>query len=619
MANLPKNINYLNKDFTSFKQALVDYAKTYYPSSYNDFSPSSPGMMFIDMASYIGDVLSFYTDSQFQENLIQFTKEKENLYSLAYMLGYKPKVTSTSTVDLDVYQILPAIASASVVVPDFRYSMVIEPGSQVKTSNNINFYIKDKIDFSTSSSYSPTELTVYALNGSTNLPDFYLLKKSVKAIAGTETSATFTFGAPERFSSISLQDDNIIEITSVIDSDNNQWYEVPYLAQETIYEEISNDITNDPNFSQYSNTTPYLLKLKKVSRRFVTRFKSNQTIELQFGVGNSADVDEILTPNPENVGLGIVDGLSKLSVAYDPSNFLYTKTYGIAPANTTLTVNYLVGGGVESNVASNTINDITNVVSSFKYGGLDPVLSTSVLNSLAMTNPSPSYGGGDGDTEEDLRLNSLSSFPTQQRAVTLQDYLVRAYNLPSKFGVISKAYVVQDSQISNNKSNPLAISLYVLSQGSDNSLAIASSATKHNLKTYISQFRLLTDAIDIKDAFIVNIGINFDIMVLPNFNNQEVIIRCIDTLRDYFDVKKWAINQPIIMADLYVLLDKVNGVQTVKNIEVVNKAGESLGYSKYAYDIKGATANRVIYPSLDPCIFELKYPSTDILGRTVGF
>lgn len=611
-----KNLQYINKDFDSFKQALMEYAKTYYPQTYNDFSPSSPGMMFMEMASYIGDVLSFYQDTQFQELFTQYAKEKENLYSLAYMLGYRPKITAASTAEIDIYQIVPAIASASVTVPDYRYALYIKPGSQVRSNiNNVDFYIKDRIDFSVSSSLDPTELSIYSIDGISNLPVYYLLKKKTKAISGTETTVEFTFGTAEKFPKITIEDDNIIEIISVVDSDGNIWYEVPYLAQETIYEEVANEYINDPNLYQYKGSAPSLLKLKKVPRRFVSRFTSTGKLELEFGSGILDTFDELIIPNTENVGIGLINGIDKMTTAYDPSNFLYTKTYGISPSNTVLTIKYLKGGGNLSNVPANTITNLTNIISSFRFSSLDPILSNTVVNSLAMSNPSASIGGGNGDSEEELRLNILSTFPTQQRAVTTNDYVIRAYSLPSKFGIISKAYVTQN--IKNN--NPLAISLYVLSQGIDGTLTNASLAIKQNLKTYLSQFRLITDAIDIKDAFIINIGVNFDIVTLPNFNSQEVILRCIEALKEYFDIKNWQINQPIILSEVYTLLDEINGVQTVKNIEIVNKVGESSGYSKYAYDTVGATINRVVYPSLDPSIWEIKFPNQDILGRVSQF
>jgi hypothetical protein len=616
---MERSIKYLNKDFSSIKQSLIEYAKTYYPGTYNDFSPASPGMMFMEMVAYVGDVLSYYQDTQIQENFIQYAKEKQNLYSLAYMLGYRPKVTNASSTKVDIYQILPAVTSGSVKIPDWTYSLVISPGTTVRsTDKDVDFFIKDRIDFSFSSSFDPTDLTVYSLNG--GLPDYYLLKKQANVLAGTEVSTTFTFGSAQRLQSISILDDNIIEITSVVDSDGNNWYEVPYLAQEMIFEEISNDITNDPNFSQYSYSAPYLLKLKKVQRRFVTRFKSTGELELQFGVGTEAKVDEIIVPNPENVGIGIQSGLERISTAYDPSNFMFTKTYGIAPANTTLTIKYLKGGGVSSNVSANSITDISNLVTSFKFGGLNSSISNLVQKSISISNPEPSVGGGDGDSEEEVRFNSMASFPSQLRSVNLDDYLVRIYSLPPKFGFISKAYAVQDSQINTNQSeNPLALSLYILSQGANNNLSLASPAIKQNLKTYLSQYKMLTDAVSIKDAFIINIGVNFEVMILPRFNSQEVILNCINALVDYFNIKKWQINQPIILSEIYVLLDKIKGVQTVKNIEIVNKTGVSSGYSQYAYDINGATQNRVIYPSLDPSIFEVKYPSIDISGKSSGF
>jgi len=617
MANLQRNVKYINKDFSSLKQSLLDYAKTYFPTTYNDFSPASPGMMFMEMAAYVGDVLSYYQDTQLQENFIKYAKEKENLYALAYMLGYRPKVTTVSNVKLDVFQLLPSMPSASVTVPDWNYALVIEPGTILKSSNRVDFYIKDRIDFSFSSSLDPTELTVYSIDGSNN-PEFYLLKKQAQAFSGTEKTTTFTVGAPERFKTLTLTDDNIIEITSVVDSDGNEWVEVPYLAQETIFEEISNAVTEDPNFQQYSDSTPYLLRLKRVQRRFVSRFKSNNQLELQFGVGNEIGVDEIIIPNPENVGLGIPSGLEKLTTAYDPSNFLYTKTYGIAPSNTTLTVTYLVGGGVSSNVGTNSINEFSTLTSNFKFQNLDGALKNTVINSLGVTNPEASTGGADGDSVEDIRLNSLSAFPSQLRAVTLNDYLVRTYSLPSKFGVISKAYIVQDSQIDvTQQNNPLSLSLYVLSEA--DTLTPASLSTKQNLKTYLSQYRMLTDAINIKDAYIINIGVNFEILTLPRYSSQEVILECIEALKDHFDIDKWQINQPIILSEIRVLLDRVKGVQTVKKVDIINKNGESLGYSKYGYDIKSATQNDVIYPSLDPSIFEVKFPDIDISGKVVTF
>jgi hypothetical protein len=624
-----QDIKYINKDFTSFKQSLIDYAKNYFPNTYNDFSDSNPGNMFIEMASYVGDVLSFYIDKQTQENFLLYAQDKQNLISMAYALGYRPKVTSTAIVNLDVYQQLPAIISGSVASPDYNYALVIDKEAKIKSSTNPNvvFVTNDLVDFSFSSSADTTDISIYQINGTTNQPDYYLLKKKVQALAGTIKSADYTFGAPIKFNTLTLPDTNIIEILDVTDSDGNKWYEVPYLAQSTVFDAVKNNELNDPFLSQYSDTTPYLLRLNKVSRRFVTRFGTDNAMTLEFGSGIVSNPDEEIVPNSDNVGMGIIDAVSKLNTAYDPSNFLYTQDYGLAPSNTTLTIRYIVGGGVETNVASNDLTQIYEINSnpvSLTPTSLNQGLINYVNNSISFNNPEPSSGGGSGDSTEDIRLKTIANFSSQLRNVTKGDHIIRALSMPAKFGTIAKAYITQDLSLETNDSvqdyistNPLALSLYVLSYDSDKRLTNASLAIKENLKTYISEYRIVTDAINIKDAYYVNIGVNFDIIVLPSYNSREVLSSCLDAVKGYFNIDKWQINQPIVLSEVYNLISSVKGVQSVIKIDVVNKYGS--GYSQYGYDIKGATKNNIIYPSLDPSVFEVRYPNTDIYGRVVTY
>jgi hypothetical protein len=441
-----KQIQYLNKDFDGFKQKLLEFAQVYYPTTYNDFSETSAGLMLIEMASYVGDVLAFYNDNQIQENFLQYAKQRNNILTLAYNSGYFPQVTNAATVNVDVYQTIPATIDSGLVAPDFNYAIIVEEGAQIQSSNNteVFFYIEDKIDFTVSGSNDPTDISVYSLD-SNNQPNFYLLKKRAKATAGDLKTATFTFTAPQKFSTVRIEDDNIIEIVKITDSDGNRWYEVPYLAQETIFDPTTNIAQNDPELFQYNDTTPYLLKIKKVPRRFISRFKSNNTLELQFGPGVSSDPDQIITPNSDNVGLGLPYGTDKLTTAWDPANFLYTKTYGLAPSNTTLTVEYLTGGGATSNVIAQSLTILSSGNITFFGDNLDPTLQSTVRNSLAFTNDRPAVGGGDGDTNEDIKLNAAAQFPTQLRTVTKDDYSIRALSLPPKYGVVSKVYITQDS------------------------------------------------------------------------------------------------------------------------------------------------------------------------------
>ena len=618
-----KEVKYLNKDFNSFKNQLIEFTQTYFPENFNDFSEGNPGMMFLEMASYVGDVLSFYTDNQIQETFLSTAQDKESIYNLAYAMGYKPKVTSAASVNLDISQLVPSKIVGGSYEPDFNYALNIRTNSTFNSTEGATFYTTQDANFTYSSSLSTMNVSIFQYDASNN-PEYYLLKKTIPAISAESKTQTFTIGEIERFKTLTLFDTNIISIESIIDSEGNQYYEVPYLAQDTIFEEVTNTGANDPLLNQYSNETPYLLKLKKVPRRFITRIKPNNQMEIQFGAGISDKADEQIIPNPDNIGLGIKDGRSKLDRAYDPSNFLYTEAYGQVPSNTTLTVTYLVGGGLSSNVNSNTITQTGTLLINNNVN-LDSGMLNFVKSTVSSTNIEAAKGGGAGDSVEDVRLNTIANFGAQQRTVTREDYIIRTLSMPPQFGNVTKAYITQDDQISpltnepNRIPNPLALNLYTLGYNADKKLSLLNTATKTNLATYLEQYRMLTDAINIKDAFIINIALDFEITTFKNYNNEKVLLQCISELKNYFNIDKWQINQPIIMSDIKNLIGAVDGVQTIETVTITNKSGTLNGYSQYIYPINLATRNEVIYPSLDPSIFEVKFPNTDIRGSVTTY
>ena len=618
MADLKRDIRYIDRDFNSFRNALIQYSKTYFPDTYNDFSDTSTGMLFMEMASYVGDVLSFYLDNQIQETFIQKATQQENLYQMAYLLGYEPKVTTAASVNVDFYQQLPAKLEGGEYVPDYDYAMIIPENTQITSNvdNTQKFIIEDVIDFSSSGSLDPTTASVYQISGVN--PTYFLLKKTRKAISATINNIDFTFAAAKRFDTRTINDTNIIGVLDVVDINNNTWYEVPNMAQENVFDTIRNTNTNDPTYNPEEDA-PYLLQLKQVQRRFVTRFVNSGSLQIEFGAGATQNNDEQIVPNPDNVGLGLPFERDQLTTAFSPLNFIFTNTYGIAPYNNTLTFRYLTGGGVKSNVEAGTLTilDDTN----FKF--INPNLSNTslanqIFNSISSNNELAADGGQDGDTVEELRLNSVGNFQNQLRVVTKEDYLIRSLSMPSNLGTIAKAYAIP-SKIGEYQSGelPTILDLYVLTYDINNKLRTASDLIKRNLQTYLAEYRMINDSVKIKDAFIINIEVDFDIIVLPNYNNNETITKCITSLSNLFATDNWQINQPIIMKDLNILLDKVEGVQTVKNITVKNLTGVDLGYSAYAYDIAGATIDGVVYPSLDPMIFEVKNPNEDIKGRVV--
>ena len=622
-----KDVSYLGKDFSQIRRNLIEFTKQYFPTTYTDFSEASSGMLLLELSAYVGDVLSYYADNNLKESLLEQASERGNIYDIAKMLGYNPKNSVPAYVTLDVFQLVPSIGSGTNNAPDYTYALSIKPGMQVASNNSTAvFRTLDSVDFSFSSSFDPTEVTVYESDDTTKQPTYYLLKKQVRAISGQIVNRTFTFGSPVAYDKVVLPETNIIEIISVNESDGDNWYEVPYLAQDTIFESVPNLAENDPELYQYRSSSPSLLKLKRTAKRFVSRLRSDNLLELQFGAGISDNNDEEIVPNPTNVGNGLSGVRKTVDIDIDPSNFLYTRTYGQAPANTTLTITYTIGNGIADNVPANVLTNIqqVNYDEDINSTASIPVFNF-VKNTVAVTNPAPAAGAKNADTLQDIKNNALANFATQNRTVTRDDYIIRAYSMPAKYGSIAKAYIVPDDQIiqedytQNRLPNPLALNMYVLGFNENKQLTALNQAIKENLKTYLNYYRILTDAINIKDAFVINVGVQFEISVLSNYNSNEVLLNCINALKTYFDIDRWQINQPLIKTEVMNIISNVRGVQNLVNITFNNLYDTTLGYSGNVYDLASATKNGIIYPSLDPSIFEVKFPNQDIKGRVVNY
>ena len=665
--NKGKDIKYLNKDFASFRGNLIEFAKTYFPKTYSDFNESSPGMMFIEMASYIGDSLSYYIDDTLKESLMTYAEDPQSVLALAQYLGYKPKVTSPAITTLSVYQLVPSIGVGVNNKPDEKFYLRIKEGLlSNSTNNNTVFRTTDVVDFSDETG---REISIYQRDANTGEPLFYLVKKYVQALSGElrEKEVNFTNYVP--FQKIDLDETNVIQIYDVRDSNGNKWYEVPYLGQEMVFVDTPNTEINDPDLYQFKSTVPFILKTIKTARRFVTKVNQNNTTSIQFGAGDSSASDEQLIPNLKNVGLGLPNSISRLEESFDPTNFLKTKSYGTSPSNTTMTVKYMVGGGVESNISVGELTKINSIEfeeDTDAFNAVDFTIYNQIKNSVAIDNEIPGTGGRGTESLEEIRQNSLANFGSQNRAVTANDYQVRALSMPSKFGAVAKAFAVADGTLDNNspasilaspnhlqeftdlvmsfvnkpdseepneqsvkqditrfligktsneneKNNPFAINLYLLGYNVNGHLTGLSRGVKENLKTYINEYRLLTDGINMLDGFVINIGIEFEIITFGNYNKSEIVTRCIDELKQYFSVDNWTFNQTINLSEVELLIANVEGVSSVPMLKITNKCGGK--YSPNSYNIDAATKNKIVYPSLDPSVFEIKYPDSDIKGR----
>jgi hypothetical protein len=445
--------------------------------------------------------------------------------------------------------------------------------------------------------------------------------------------------------------------------------EVPYLGQEMVFINETNTISNSSDLYQFRDTVPYLLKTLKTARRFTLKINENRTTTIQFGAGDPSASDEQLIPNLKNVGLGLPNSISRLEESFDPTNFLKTKTYGTSPSNTTITVRYLVGGGINSNLSQGTLTTLAGVQFEedlLTFNASQRIVYNRVKNSLAVDNEVPAVGGRGPETLEEIRQNALANFGSQNRAVTARDYQVRALSLPAKYGGIAKAYASADGTLDNNSpssilaspnslqqftdivmdfveradsneptegevkeqiknfligktdnvnetNNPFAINLYLLGYNQNGNLTPINKAIKQNLKTYLNEYRMLTDGVNILDGFVVNIGVEFEVITLEGYNKSEVVTQCINEIRNFFQIDKWTFNQTINLNELELVIANVEGVSSVPKLHISNKCRGQ--YSINSYNIDAATKDKIIYPSLDPCVFEIKFPNSDIKGR----
>jgi len=636
-----KQVKYLNKDYAEFKKNLVDFTKFYFPDTYQDFSDSSPGSIFIDMAAYIGDVLSFYTDNSFKESLLAYAEERENIVAIAQGLGFKPRLTAPSQCRAIMSVLVPADVNGDL---DVRFLPRIAAGSSFRATTQFDagtFLTQDICDFGNSIDRTST---IYSLDGGTGLPSSYLISKTCKLIAATEKTLEYVVGNPTKFLKIEIPSTNAVEIVSVVDQEGNTWYEVDNLSQNYRFE----DKLTDPNGS---TTAPlYTIKPVKVNRRFITRLNRNNKIELVFGSG-TGDLNDVYE-NPDYKSVYDQQYLQNMTnVSLDTLNFTNSNSFGLAPANTTLTIKYTISNGLRSNVPSNTITVVSGINTLNETRTMSgPDLSTfnTVISTLTIINEEPANGGLDSISTEQLRQAAIGFVNAQGRIVTTQDYEKRVLSMPSKYGAIAKAFAMKDAQVSSiDRFTELAnqtggtptidddiryviddpvnnnINLYVLAYDSNKKLTALNSQVKYNLKKFLKGYRMMTDRINILDAFRVSIGVNYTIVVYNGYNSYEVLARCSDAIARYFNIDNWNINQPIIIDDLLsILICDVEGVQSVTNIDIVNKYQQRDGgdYAPYQYDMSvngGNRSNNIIYPSADPCIFELRYPQNDIVGTAL--
>lgn len=595
-------INYLSGDFSSFVDDLIDYSNAHHSGVLTDKNESSPGMFLLESIAYCGDFLSFYQNNMFNELQKDKARQKKNVVSFARNLGYKVKGKRASRGNINLIIEVPATQNATgETIPDNTFAPILVKGSRFGGPSGVPFETLENISFSSSEERS---VTGSRFDANTGLPTHFALMKTAEIISGETKTETFTIGEFEQFKTIEITEKDIIEIISVIDSDGNEWVEVDYLAQSTVFDEVTNSDDD-------SEDVPYVLRLLTVPRRFETSYDTEtQKTSLIFGSGDGINFDDELIPNVADLALPLAGRTQQPSFAIDPQNFLKTRTLGLSPFNTTITVEYRVGGGSETNVPAFSIEDIFEAKFDFSSTGLNSLIVADVRNSLAVTNPQKTFDGGPEETISEIKANSSAYFAAQNRIVTREDAISRVLSLPKKFGKVSKAFVKR------NNFNSSTLNIHALSRDENNHLVQVSNTLKNNLKTYLNKFRMLTDGINILETDIINLRMNFGITVSTKENRTVVLTKCLSSLKEYFSFETQQIGQPIVISDIVSVLQSIVGVVSVYDVVFSNVIGavDSLEYSNVKFDVGDNTQNGIIYCP-DDSVFEIKFLNKDIFGK----
>lgn len=599
--------SYLNKDFAGLRADILGYMKTFYSDRIKDFSEAGVGGMFLDMASYVGDVMTFYLDHQFNELDAETAVESKNIERLVRSAGVPIAGASPAVVVCEFYIEIPAEKANEKWQPMAAALPLISQGSTFKASNGTIFEMTASLDFS--ARLSSGDLLAQVKIGSVSSdgsPASYILMLPCICISGTTTSQSFTFSSIfQPFQKITLAQENITEIISVLDTDGNTYYEVDSLTQDTVFVGLVN--VNYDNELVSEN-----LEIMPAPYRF-TKATSVQTglTSLQFGSGNASTLDDDIVPDPSDLAIPLYGKQNFPRFSLDPASILSTRTLGISPCATTITVTYRYGGGLSHNVPARSIRSPFSLKMSFP-GSPDNSIATKVRSSLDVINPDLARGGEPAPTLDDLRASIPAARNAQSRIVTREDLLARIYTMPSNFGRVFRAGV------HSNSNNPLATQVFIISRDSTGKLIVSPDTLKKNLRKYLNQFRLISDAVDILDASAINFQVEFKIATLPNINKNTCVQSVISSLTTYFNIKNAQIDKPIMISEIINIIINQTGVVSLVDLKFRNIVGQQLGkqYSSLKYNLTSNTIKGLIIPPAG-AIFELKYPDVDVIGNAV--
>ena len=585
-------INYTNREFESIRKDLISLAERFYPDTFQDFSEASFASLMMDSVAYVGDQLSLYLDYNVNEAFLDTSYQLSNILRHGRVLGYKDTGRPSTYGTVAIYVLIPSETVG--LGPDMSYMPILAAGSQFSSQNGLNFILTENVDFADSKNS-----IVVARQSNTGAPTHFAVKAYGNVVSGRLSQEQIEVGDFERYRSVVLADSNISEIISVFDSEGNEYYEVDYLSQDMVFKELVNNNYKNDN-------VPSILKPMLVSRKFVVE-RRNGSVYLQFGSGDLNDTDVVAIP--QEVAFDVFGKTYVSDNTFDPTKLYKNKSMGICPTNTTLTIAYRTTNPSNSNVAVGSLNQVGSTQLNFTdLASLNTNTVGDIYSSLEVANESPIVGDVSNPTTGEVKRRIYDTFPTQNRAVTQSDYDSVAYRMPSKFGSVKRVSTQKDQDSLKRNLN-----MYVISEDSFGNLVASNSTIKENLKTWLNQYRMVNDTIDILDPFIINLGIEFVIRPSMGENKNTVLSKAISTLGEKFSTKSF-IGEAIYVTDIYSALKGITGILDVVKVKIINKAGGQ--YSSVSFDINknlSPDGTYVVCPA--NAIFEIKYPSVDIKGK----
>ena len=589
-----REINYLSKDFDSIKSDLIDYVKRHYPADWRDFNEASGGMAILELIAYVGDILTFNIDRQVNEAYINRAVETKNIISLAQNFGYTPKNTTPAIVNLSVSATLQESVSGECL-------FVLKKGATVVTNFEpvVSFEVLDDVDFT-----QAKNRMVKTSGGTTTVT-----VTGVSAAAGI--SKTFNYRANDavKFLKVVLPETNINEVVSVTASDGSQYFQVDNLARDTIF-------TGEINTSDSSGDAGYIMKLKRIPKRYVVEREPTGLTSIRFGSGVLMEADSEIIPNPNDFVLppslrGSPSGFSPAAI--DSTNFLKTKTLGVAPQNTSLSIQYRAGGGVNTNVGPKTLTRFIKQELEFATPNITSLSAATVrtiYDNLSCSNGEQASGGEEAESIASIKENAVYNMNSQMRCVTLQDYQTRMMSMPAQFGSIFRSFVRKDP------TNNLGVQLFLITRNNVGNLTLPSEVIKNNIETYIKNFKSFSDTIRITNGRIINISVDFTIVPMAEVNESQAMMECILVLQRYFDTARTNFNDSIVISDIQARLQSLASVMAVPILNIYNRVGTVGGraYSGTEFNIKANTTSGIVKFPQD-ATWELKYPNFDIISR----